>query len=73
MPKLGVFSGAEVCGLLKRHGFVHLHTRGSHALMRLQTRQGNITLPVPLHSELAKGTLLSIIKQSRLPRETFEK
>ena len=73
MPKLGVFSGAEICSLLRKHGFVHLHTRGSHAIMRTQTAQGSITIPVPLHHELAKGTLLAIIKQSQLPRELFEK
>ena len=72
MPKLKIFSGKDVCSLLKEHGFVHTHTRGSHAIMRLQTAQGKITVPVPLHYELAKGTLLSVIKQSQLPREYFE-
>ena len=73
MPKLGVFSGADICGLLRKYGFVHIHTTGSHALMRTQTARGKITVPVPLHHELAKGTLLSIIKQSQLPRAYFEK
>jgi len=53
MPKLGVFSGKEICGLLREHGFVHVHTSGSHAIMRLQTGQGTITVPVPLHTDLA--------------------
>jgi hypothetical protein len=31
-----------------------------------------ITVPVPLHDELRPGTLLSIIRQSGVPREAFE-
>ena len=31
-----------------------------------------ITIPVPDHRELRMGTLLSIIRQSRLPRALFE-
>ena len=31
-----------------------------------------ITVPVPDHPELRVGTLLSIIRQSRLPSEVFE-
>jgi len=33
---------------------------------------GGITVPVPDHRELAIGTLLSIIRQSGIPREHFE-
>jgi predicted RNA binding protein YcfA (HicA-like mRNA interferase family) len=31
-----------------------------------------ITVPVPLHKELKTGTLLSIVRQSRVPRSAFE-
>jgi len=31
-----------------------------------------ITVPVPMHKDLKPGTLSSIIRQSRLPRELFE-
>jgi predicted RNA binding protein YcfA (HicA-like mRNA interferase family) len=37
---------------------------------RLETT--TITVPVPDHRELRIGTLLSIIRQSRLPRALFE-
>ncbi len=30
-----------------------------------------ITVPVPNHRELAKGTLASIIRQSKLPKDLF--
>ncbi len=31
-----------------------------------------VTVPVPDHPELAIGTLLAIIRQSRVPRAAFE-
>lgn len=38
-----------------------------------QTDKGKITIPVPLHKELAKGTLKSIMKQADLSLEDFLK
>ena len=31
-----------------------------------------VTVPIPDHRELRAGTLMSIIRQSRLPRSLFE-
>jgi len=64
MAKLPVLSGKEVIKTLSKVGFQHIRTGGSHAILSKQTETGKITLPVPLHSELAKGTLKSIIKQA---------
>jgi predicted RNA binding protein YcfA (HicA-like mRNA interferase family) len=32
-----------------------------------------ITVPVPIHAEIRIGTLLSIIRQSGIPRTEFER
>jgi len=40
--------------------------------MQRTTRGRTVTVPVPLHSELKTGTLMSIIRQSGLPRSLFE-
>ncbi len=71
MPKLPILSGLEVIKILSRVGFVHVRTTGSHAIIRKQTNENVTVLPVPLHKELAKGTLLSIIHQAGLSREEF--
>ena len=68
MPKLRVFSGAELCNLLMKHGFERVRQRGSHVVMR----RGSVSLPVPLHREIDRGTLRGIIRQSELPRPLFE-
>lgn len=40
--------------------------------MQLRGGMGTITVPVPDHKEIRPGTLASIIRQSKLPRELFE-
>ncbi len=69
MPKLPIVSGKDVVKALSRIGFQHIRTRGSHAILSKFTEKGKVTLPVPLHKELAKGTLLSIMKQSGISLE----
>ncbi len=72
MPKLAVLSGAEVCGILARHGFVEVRRRGSHIVMQRAEAGTTTTIPVPNHTEVRRGTLRAIIRQSGLPRQVFE-
>ncbi len=41
-------------------------------MQRSHAATGAVTVPVPDHSELKIGTLLSIIRQSQVPRSAFE-
>ena len=72
MGKLRVLSGADACKILHEHGFVAVRQRGSHRIMQRQMDGSTITVPVPLHDPLMRGTLLSIIRQSGLDRSLFE-
>ena len=70
MPKLPVISGKEVVKALSKIGFKHERIKGSHAILNKQDKEkGKISLPVPLHKELAKGTLKSIMKQAGINLE----
>jgi len=40
--------------------------------MQKKTVEGTVTVPVPDHKELRKGTLLSFIRQSDISRIEFE-
>jgi len=73
MPKLPVLSAKQVCRVLERNGFTRARQSGSHIIMRRQLADRKITIPVPNHSELAMGTLKSIIDQSELPQSEFRK
>lgn len=63
-------SGKELIKALSKIGFEHIRTRGSHVILnKLDAEKGKITVPVPLHKELAKGTLKSIMRQTDLTLE----
>ena len=72
MGRLRVLSGREACRILQQHGFIEVRRRGSHIVMQRRTDAGSVTVPIPDHRELAIGTLLSIIRQSGVPRVEFE-
>jgi predicted RNA binding protein YcfA (HicA-like mRNA interferase family) len=72
MGRLRVLSGREACQILERHGFTEVRRRGSHVAMQRRAADGTVTVPVPDHPELKIGTLLSIIRQSGIPRAEFE-
>ncbi len=73
MPKLRTLSGAQVRAILEAHGFVYIHTRGSHMKMEKTGEDGvPVTVIVPTHSPVKTGTLSSIIRQSGLGRGPFE-
>ena len=73
MPKLGIFSGKEVCNILEEYGFEIIRQRGSHIVMQKKTGITTITVSIPNHKEIKIGTLQSIIRQSGLRRPIFEK
>ena len=72
MGKLRVLSGREVCTILGKNGFTKVRQKGSHIVMQKRVESTTVTVPVPDHSELRTGTLMSIIRQSQLPRALFE-
>ncbi|MEO7802924.1 MAG: type II toxin-antitoxin system HicA family toxin [Actinomycetota bacterium] len=67
-PGLPVVSGSEAVKALGKAGFDRVSQRGSH--MKLRNLEGQ-TVIVPLHRELAKGTLRSILRQAGLSEEDF--
>lgn len=72
MGKLRVLPGKEVCQILEKNGFIEIRRRGSHIATQKKLPESTITIPVPDHKEIRIGTLLSIIRQSNLPRSEFE-
>jgi len=66
-----VFSGREVVKALHRLGFVVDHQRGSHIF--LHNLERNISVVIPNHKELNKGTLNSIFKKVGITVEDLKK
>jgi len=71
MPKLRRMSGEEAIRALQRLGFVQVRQRGSHVVLKRQTPEGHVGCVVPLHRELAIGTLRGILRQARVTPDEF--
>ena len=70
--KLPIVSGEQIIKLLQKEGFSVTRQKGSHISLHKRLEDGSIILIViPKKREIKKGTLLSIIKQSRMNREKF--
>lgn len=65
MVKLPVLSGEKLVTALKKGAFVVVGHKGSHVSLK----KGAFRTVVPLHDELAKGTLLAILRQCGMTRE----
>jgi predicted RNA binding protein YcfA (HicA-like mRNA interferase family) len=39
VPKLGVFSGEEICRILETEGFLRVRQKGSHTILQKRTEQ----------------------------------
>jgi predicted RNA binding protein YcfA (HicA-like mRNA interferase family) len=72
LGRLRVLSGAEACRILEGHGFVEVRRRGSHIVMQKADPDTTVTVPVPDHAELRRGTLRAIIRQSGIDKAEFE-
>ncbi len=72
MGKLKVLSGKAVCKILSEHGFIQVRQKGSHIVMQKKSASSTITVSVPNHSEIKRGTLNSIIRQSEIAKLFFE-
>ena len=70
MNKLPIISGKEVVKALNKIGYEIDHQTGSHIILR-QNKEPFRRMTVPNHKEIDKGTLLEIIRQSKLTKEEF--
>jgi len=71
MAKLPRLSVKEVIKALEKAGFIKIRQRGSHVFMVKETSEIKIPTVVPMHKEIDTGTLLEIIRQSKLTRDDF--
>ena len=70
--KLPLVSGEQVIKLLQKEGFSFTRQKGSHiSLHKKLDDETTILVVVPRKSEIKRGTLLSIIKQSGMNRDDF--
>jgi len=69
MPELPHVSGNNAIKIFESLGFKIVRQRGSHVVLR----KNNKGCVIPIHKELAIGTLRSAIKQAGITTEEFIK
>ena len=68
MPsKYPVLPTSEVVRRLEQLGFIYVSQKGSHR----KFKKGDRVVIVPMHPEIAKGTLKSILQQAGISLEEF--
>ncbi len=71
MPRVPIVSGSEAVRALQRLGFKVDRQRGSHVVMKRTTPTGEIGCVIPMHREVAAGTLRSALKMAGVSIEEF--
>jgi predicted RNA binding protein YcfA (HicA-like mRNA interferase family) len=66
MAHLPVVSGAELIRALGRIGYIEVRSKGSHRRLCCPSDPTRRPTTVPLHRELKRGTLLSILADAGL-------
>jgi predicted RNA binding protein YcfA (HicA-like mRNA interferase family) len=71
MPKPPIVSGTEAVKAFQRLGFFVDRQRGSHVVLKKVTPQGERRRVIPMHHEIAVGTLRSALKMAGVTPEEF--
>ena len=73
MTKLPVLKPQKLLSILQKTGWKITRQKGSHIQLKHDSKPNHL-VTIPYHNkDLARGTLLSIIKQLGITKEDFEK
>ena len=68
-PKLPVISGEDLIRVLRKFGYGIARQKGSHVRLRNESEPRRLPVTVPLHKELAPGTLKNVLSDARISVE----
>ena len=59
--------------LSREFGFLFVSQKGSHVKLRRKSSGKIVTTVIPLHKELARGTLLGVLELAEITEKNFRK
>ncbi len=68
-PRLPVVSGKDVIRVLQKFGYEVARQKGSHVRLRHVSDPQKVPVTVPMHDEIAFGTLKRILQDAKLSVE----
>ena len=72
MPRLPPLSPKKVIAILEKKGFVLKKVTGSHYIFAHAETKRRFTVPFHSSQEVARGTLLQILKDAGISREELQ-
>ncbi len=69
MPPVPILKPQQVVKVFEQHGWEIVRQKGSHIIM--VKKDNSMTLSIPKHKTVAKGTLRSLIQKSGLSVDQF--
>jgi len=72
MPKLPPLSTQKVIAVLEEKGFVLKKVTGSHYIFANAETKRRVTVPFHSSQDVARGTLLQILKDAGISREELQ-
>jgi predicted RNA binding protein YcfA (HicA-like mRNA interferase family) len=68
-PKLPVVSGDQLIRALAKFGYIAVRQKGSHVRLRHASDPQRLPVTIPLHNEIAFGTLRRILRDAAVTLE----
>ena len=65
-PRLPVISGSDLIKALRKFGYLPVRQKGSHVRLRHASDPQRLPVTVPLHPEIAFGTLRRILRDAAI-------
>ena len=69
MSKLPAVTGGEAIKAFEKHGFVLVHIRGSHHIMKKEGHPARLSVPVHGGKDMTRRTLEKLIKLAGLTKK----
>ena len=71
MPKFPIVSARKLIKILKKDGFIHDHTQGSHFIFYHPEKKITVSLPVHKGRDLGRGITQAILKDAKINLKKF--
>ena len=73
MPRIPVIKARQVVKVLKKKGFLHQHTQGSHFIFYHPEKKTIVSVPVHKGRDLGRGITLAILEDAKISIDEFLK
>ncbi len=71
MPRIPIVRAEKLIKVLKKNGFVHFRSKGSHQIFINRSKSISVSVPVHKGRDLGRGLTLAILKDAEVSLDKF--